>query len=381
MKRKHHFNFSYPVVLLLSLSLTIFSSVISAKISIPEQFAKYASYFVMHESIYTEITELKIRLMKKYGNNLPDNIFQKSGSANDILRSNEINLKDTPPDILKTQKKLAEDFLTDKYKKDGVVIENNYSTAQATDIFGNVAVRNVTADTEIDVEEILNSDFSLPITDFSEPLVLIYHTHSTESYLPVNKGVFSSDYPTRNDSKNSNMIRIGEEICNILESNGIRTIHDRKIHDKQYTGAYDRSRETINGILEKYPSIIITLDIHRDAIYYDDVTRIKPTAEIDGKKAAQLMIIAGAEGGTITDFPNWQTNLSFALNLHNYVNTQYKDLMKPVYFCNRKYNMDITPYSLLIETGTDVNTLEEAAYSARLLGSALAKLIKEKADD
>ena len=335
----------------------------------------------MHESIYTEITELKIRLMKKYGNNLPDNIFQKSGSANDILRSDEINLKDTPPDILKTQKKLAEDFLTDKYKKDGVVIENNYSTAQATDIFGNVAVRNVTADTEIDVEEILNSDFSLPITDFSDPLVLIYHTHSTESYLPVNNGVFSSDYPTRNDSKNSNMIRIGEEICNILESNGIRTIHDRKIHDKQYTGAYDRSRETINGILEKYPSIIITLDIHRDAIYYDDVTRIKPTAEIDGKKAAQLMIIAGAEGGTVTDFPNWQTNLSFALNLHNYVNTQYKDLMKPVYFCNRKYNMDITPYSLLIETGTDVNTLEEAAYSARLLGSALAKLIKEKADD
>ena len=332
----------------------------------------------MHESICQELSELKTNLMKKYKNNLPDNIFQKSGSANDILKNEQINLTDTPQDILKTQKKLAEDFLTDKYKKDGVVIENNYSTAQATDIFGNVAIRNVTADTEIDIEEILSSEFNLPVTDFSEPLVLIYHTHSTESYLPVDNSVFSSDYPTRNDSKNANMVRIGEEICNILEANGIRTIHDRKIHDKQYTGAYDRSRETINGILEKYPSIIITLDIHRDAIYYDDLTRIKPTAEIDGKKAAQLMIIAGAEGGTVTDFPDWQTNLKFALNLQNYVNTQYKDLMKPIYFCNRKYNMDITPYSLLLETGTDVNTLEEAAYSARLLASALAKLIKEK---
>ena len=103
---------------------------------------------------------------------------------------------------------------------------------------------------------------------------------------------------------------------------------------------------------------------------------MKPTAIADGKKASQMMIITGAQGGNVTSFPDWETNLSFALNLQNALNTEYANLMKPVYFCNRKYNMDITPYSLLIEVGTDVNTLEESAYSGRLLGSVLADYIK-----
>ena len=134
-------------------------------------------------------------------------------------------------------------------------------------------------------------------------------------------------------------------------------------------------------ILSRYPSIIITLDIHRDAIYYDNYTRVKPVAEIDGKKAAQMMIITGADGGNVTDFTDWETNLSFAVNLQKAVNDRYPKLMKPIYFCNRKYNMDITPYSLLVEMGTDVNTLEEAAFSGRLLADVLADYIKNNIKD
>ena len=211
--------------------------------------------------------------------------------------------------------------------------------------------------------------------------MLIYHTHTTESYIPVSDGSFSSDYPTRNDDKKVNMVRVGEEIVSVLESKGISVIHDKTIYDSRYTGAYDKSREGIEKILEKNPSIVITLDIHRDAVYYDSSTRVKTVAEIDGKKAAQMMIIAGAQGGNVSSFPDWQTNLAFAVNLQKEVNDRYPNLMKPIYFCNRKYNMDITPYSLLVEMGTDVNTLEEAAFSGRLLGDILADYIKNNIKD
>ena len=268
-----------------------------------------------------------------------------------------------------------------KYEYDGDVIERMFTDNQATDSFDNVHVRNVTADSEIDIESILNEGCKLPFEDYSEPVVLIYHTHSTESYIPTDNGRFSSDYPARNDDKNVNMIRVGDEISAVLESKGIGVIHDRTIYDTTYTGAYDTSRAGIEKILEKHPTIVITLDIHRDAIYYNDNTRVKPVAVADGVKASQMMIITGAEGGNVASFPDWETNLSFALNLQNAVNTEYEYLMKPVYFCNRKYNMDITPYSLLIEVGTDVNTLEESAYSGRLLGSVLADYIKNNTAD
>ena len=174
------------------------------------------------------------------------------------------------------------------------------------------------------------------------------------------------------------MVRIGDEITAVLEAKGIGVIHDRTIYDAAYNGAYDKSRSGIEKILKRYPSIVITLDIHRDAIYYDDYTRVKPVVEIDGEKAAQMMIIAGSEGGNVSSFTDWEKNLAFAVNLQKIANNKYENLMKPIYFCNRKYNMDLTPYSVLIEVGTDVNTLSEAAYSGRLLGDVLSDYIKQK---
>ena len=119
----------------------------------------------------------------------------------------------------------------------------------------------------------------------------------------------------------------------------------------------------------------VVLDIHRDAIELDGGTRIKPTAEILGKKAAQLMIITGCEEGKVTDFPDWEYNLIFALELHSTIEENYPGLMRPLFFCQRKYNMDLTRNNLLIEVGSCANTLEEAAYSGRLLGDSLAKLL------
>ena len=338
----------------------------------------------MPEGIISGLRQLKHDFMKNFSYKYNSDFIQNGGSMNDLIRYRDFSdLTVTPEDIIRSTGKVQNLFDAGKYMYDGVIIEKTFTDYQATDSFENIHVRNVTADSEIDIESIVQTGCTLPIEDYSEPVVLIYHTHSTESYIMTDDGEFSSSYPSRSDDKNINMVRIGDEITAVLESEGIGVIHDKTIYDTSYNGAYDKSRQGIEKILEKYPSVVITLDIHRDAIYYDDYTRVKPVAEINSEKAAQLMIIAGAEGGNVSSFPDWEKNLAFAVNLQKYVNNKYKNLMKPIYFCNRKYNMDLTPYSLLIEVGTDVNTLSEAAYSGRLLGDVLADYIKQnkKADE
>ncbi len=91
------------------------------------------------------------------------------------------------------------------------------------------------------------------------------------------------------------------------------------------------------------------------------------------------MIITGVEEGPVTDFPNWEQNLRFALALQQTSQDLHEGLMKPVYFCRRRYNMDVTPCSLLLEFGSDGNTLAEAVYAGTLFGEALSQFIEDHA--
>ncbi len=282
----------------------------------------------------------------------------------------------TPTDILAAQNAYLE-----KYKDAspaGNVTERCFVNDGATDVLGKVAVRNCT-DQRPDFAALLEAGAPLEKTDKAQPLVLIFHTHTTEGYLPAFTGNFYKDYATRSLDPALSVVRVGDAICEALRAHGIGVIHDTKIYDETYDGAYARSRESVQAYLEKYPSLRITLDIHRDALWASDTAAVKPTAEIDGRKAAQVMIITGVEEGPVTVFPHWRENLRFALALQKSAQDLHEGLMKPVYFCRRRYNMDLTPCSLLLEFGSDTNTLEEAVYAGALLGEALAGLIDETA--
>ncbi len=281
----------------------------------------------------------------------------------------------TPQDILDSEERYIAAFA--EKKADGKVTEVFFRTSGATYTSDKLAVKNATETKTPDYEKLLAEGPVLDIRDKSEPVVLIYHTHTTESYLLSDNGVFYSEYKTRSTDPSVNMVRVGDEICRVLEENGIGFIHDENIYDESYEGAYSRSRVTIEEYLKKYPSLQIAIDVHRDAIYYSDTQRAKPTAEIDGKKAAQLMIISGAEEGYISDYKNWENNLRFSLCFHKKAETLFPGIMKPLYFCQRKYNMDLLPCSFLLEVGTDANTLGEAAYSGYLTGKILSEIIKE----
>ena len=170
------------------------------------------------------------------------------------------------------------------------------------------------------------------------------------------------------------MASVGDVICAVLKENGIGVIHDTTLHDDpSYKGSYQRSAVTIKKHLKENPTIKICLDIHRDAIEPAETEIIKPTAVIDGKKAAQIMIISGCDDGSM-NMPDFFENLRFAAALANEMQTLYPGLCRPVLFDYRKYNMDLSTGLLLIEIGSTGNTLEEAQYSAELLANAIVSL-------
>lgn len=227
------------------------------------------------------------------------------------------------------------------------------------------------------IKKLLDDDIRLSINDKSKPTILIYHSHTTESYSLLDLGYYTKS-DSRSKDKSKNMVRVGDELALYLQKAGFNVIHDTAIHDTDYNSSYDSSREVVEKYLEKYPSIDITIDVHRDDITYSNKTKVKPTAVINGKKAARMMIISGCEYGKVTNFPDWEHNLRFNLQVQNKVNELYKGLMRPILFSERKYNMYETHYSFLLEVGTDANTLDEACYSARLFGKALGELLNEK---
>ena len=281
---------------------------------------------------------------------------------------------ETPPDVMRMQA----DYLAShrNVPAAGTVKERFYTDDGATDLVEGLAVKNGTSALHPDFKALLEAGPPLSPPQ-PGPLVLVFHTHTTESYLPAYNGVFYSDFATRSDMPDRNMVRVGDAICDALEQNGVAFIHDTEIYDGSYTGAYARSRAAVLSWLSQYPSIRIVLDVHRDAIYESDTVAVKPTAEIGGRKAAQIMILAGAETDGVADFPDWEDNLRFALCLQQKAEALYPGLLRPLYFCPRKYNMDVVPCGLLLEIGSDTNTLEEAVYAGALMGRALSALIND----
>ncbi|MBQ8786132.1 MAG: stage II sporulation protein P [Oscillospiraceae bacterium] len=232
-------------------------------------------------------------------------------------------------------------------------------------------VRNITSVSNSDLldESCLAPDFEIERN--GEPQILIMHTHATESYEPYERDFYDSSFSSRTTDPTMNMIAVGKEIADELEAAGIGVLHDHTLHDyPSYNGSYDRSRETVRKYLEEYPSIKIVLDVHRDAIERDSGERIAPVAEIDGKNAAQVMIISGCDDGTM-GMPDYMKNFRFAALLQSQLESDWQGLTRPILFDYRKYNQDMTTGSILIEVGGHANSIDQAVYSGELIGKSL----------
>lgn len=210
------------------------------------------------------------------------------------------------------------------------------------------------------------------IADSDEPLVLIYHTHATEAYTPSGSDTYTASGEQRTLDTNQNMVRVGEELCKVLESRGIKTIHLTDLNDyPSYNGSYGESLRNVQAALKKYPSVKMTIDIHRDAILNADGTPKKLSTDINGKTAAQMMLVMGTDASGLA-FDDWEEHLGYAVTLQRELDAAYPNLMRSINLRKQRFNLHLTPASMLLEVGTSGNTLQEAIYSIQLFGDTLA---------
>ncbi len=234
---------------------------------------------------------------------------------------------------------------------------------------------------ELNIENELKTRPDIHIKTDGSPQVLIYHTHTTEAYMDKNNGFYYEDWASRTTDNNKNVTQVGDQIAAQLKNAGIGVIHDTTVHDNpSYNGSYKRSADTMQKNLSQYPSIQVTIDIHRDALGSNESGKIKPTFLFNKRKGAQIMIIAGSDPDGTFEFPDWEYNLRFALKLQSTVETLFPGMTRPMYFTDARYNMNKTHGSLLIEVGSDANSINEAKYSGELLGKALVDVLKKLKD-
>ena len=236
---------------------------------------------------------------------------------------------------------------------------------------GNVNITNST-DYTVNISDYLIGPPSFLNNDVS---VLIVHTHTTESYTQSVNHTYTPTDTDRTTDKNFNTARVGKEIYDILKQNGIKVIHDTTINDyPSYNGSYNRSGTNISNAIKNDPSIKIVLDVHRDAIEGTNGEKIKYTTAIDGKNAACIMFVAGSNLSG-SEHSEWETNMQFAATLQQHIQALYPGLMRPLNFRSQRFNQHLAPGAIIVEVGTNGNTLDEALLGARYFANALADYI------
>ena len=204
-----------------------------------------------------------------------------------------------------------------------------------------------------------NNDITV---DSTSPAVLIVHTHGTEAY--SKDGAISytegGGEVARSSNTDENVVAVGRALNKALRKRGILSVHCEIMHDETgYRDAYSKAEETIKTYLERFPTIRLVIDLHRDSIVKSSGELVRPVTLLDENKAAQIMCVVGSNYGG-EDNDRWESNLALALQFSKYLNDKYENLCRPVYLKASTYNQEIAQHSLLLEIGSSGNSLEEA---------------------
>lgn len=302
---------------------------------------------------------------------------EESVSQDTLADTTESQPQETAQSQTQTSSQSTESIAASAGEVKGRIISKYISPYSAPLSYNKVYIKNSTG-IDIDIKKLTEAALGFSIEQNESPQVLIVHTHATESFMSTDSTYYTDDFSPRSKDNSKNMVKIGDIVAEKLNNAGIKTLHDATLHDyPEYTGSYTRSAKTIKSYLSKYPDIKIVLDLHRDSVASGESDKVKLVTEIGGKKAAQVMLVMGSQTGSVTGHPNWQENLKLAFKLQQKLENNYPTLARPLMLMSKLYNQNLTTGSLLLEFGTDANSLEEACYSAELVGNALAELLKE----
>ena len=240
------------------------------------------------------------------------------------------------------------------------LMKNFYSVHAST-----TAPRNL-----MKAEELLGMDMKVE-QDASVPQILIYHTHSQETY---------KDYGP--DNPGASVVGIGNYLTMLLQEKGWNVIHDTSSYDLK-GGKLDRSKaynyalEGVSRILEENPTIQVVLDIHRDGVK----ETLHLMSEVGGKPTANIMFFQGMSRtpeGEISYLPNpyLKENLAFSLQMQMGAARHFPGYTRKIYMKGLRYNLHLRPRSALIEVGAQTNTGQEAMNAMEPLAELLDQVLK-----
>jgi stage II sporulation protein P len=199
-----------------------------------------------------------------------------------------------------------------------------------------------------------------------KPLVAIYHTHTSEAYIPS----FGADHAP--GGQRGDIVAVGAALVKALGKYGIVGIQSTTVHDyPSFLKAYGASEITARKMLADYPSLQMIFDIHRDA-----GTRAECTAVINGTPVAKITIVV-ATGQPNLEQPHWKQNYAFAKLIDAKLNQKFPGVSGGIQLTPWRYNEHLHPRALLLEVGCEHNSEEEAARSMAMLAQVLAEIIKE----
>ena len=221
----------------------------------------------------------------------------------------------------------------------------------------------------LNVDTLLDTDLSLQQNP-EVPQILIYHTHSQEAFADSREGEVEDT-----------VFGMGEVLAEQLREKGYCVIHDTGVYDLvngvlDRSAAYDYARAAVQKILEKNPTIEVIIDLHRDGV---DGTRF--VTEIGGKPVSKIMFFNGisrnSQDQQLDYLPNEyiSENLAFSLQLELLARAQYPDFTRNIYLKAERFNLHLRPRSLLIEAGTQLNTVEEERNAMELLAELLHQVL------
>lgn len=253
-------------------------------------------------------------------------------------------------------------------------IEQNETKDQFVNIYigkENIPVAKNENNNEIGLEsEVYNTN--LRVTN-NKPQILIYHSHSCETYSDSPEGNYHSE------NKENSVMSVGCLLTNELSNLGWGVVHSTTYHDSPtYNNSYKRSSETIKSVMNQYSNINITIDLHRDGLDISNEAlknniHDKYTTTIDGKKVAKFFFVVGARNDNVEKVKN------LANSLTEYAKKKYPDLIMPVVMKPYgRFNQSMCENALLVEVGSNGTTTKEAQESAKYLAEILDGYFKEK---
>ena len=212
-----------------------------------------------------------------------------------------------------------------------------------------------------------------PNINITNKNIILFHTHTCESYTSSNKFPYTPTGTFRTTDLNFTVARVGDELTHHLTNYGYNVIHNKDYHDyPSYNGSYNNSLETVENILKTNPADII-FDIHRDAI--GSRSDYAPSVKIgDEDVCAQIMFVIGTNEGGLWH-PNWNQNLKFAVKVQQKAEEMYPGLFKPIMLTKYRYNQHTGKYASIIEVGSTGNTLEQCLNSMKYLAKVLDEIL------